>query len=162
MEIDKVFGLPAHPLIVHAPLVLIPFTALALLALALKPHWRERWGLPLAIWTVVLFGLCALATGSGEKLELRVEDNQLVKDHAELGEQLRTIVMVLAIVTVGWIAAARLAVRRAALTRAILPLGIAAVVLGGVATVWDVRTGHAGAKAAWQDVGQAAPRSSSE
>jgi hypothetical protein len=34
----------------------------------------------------------------------------------------------------------------------VLVSGIAAVVLGGIATVWDVRTGHAGAKSAWGDV----------
>jgi hypothetical protein len=34
----------------------------------------------------------------------------------------------------------------------VLGLGIAAIIAGSVATVWDVRTGHAGAKSSWEDV----------
>jgi hypothetical protein len=29
MEIDQLFGLPAHPLIVHIPVVLLPIAAIA-------------------------------------------------------------------------------------------------------------------------------------
>lgn len=149
MEIDKVFGIPAHPLIVHAPVVLIPLLLLAAVALVAKPAWRER-GVPLlAITAAGVFVLCVLAAGSGEKLEARVGEGPLVEEHAELGEQLRLLSAFLAVAAVGW----ALALRRAALAVAAVPLMVATVALAGITTIWDVRTGHAGAKAVWKKAG---------
>jgi hypothetical protein len=36
---DKVYGLPAHPLLVHAAVVLVPLAAVALVTTG----WRETW-----------------------------------------------------------------------------------------------------------------------
>lgn len=69
MEIDRLFGLPAHPLIVHAPVVLIPLIAALALVPIFRPAWLTRFGLPLAVSCVVLSVLCIMAAGSGEKLE---------------------------------------------------------------------------------------------
>lgn len=158
MEIDKLFGLPAHPLLVHAPLVFAPVLLLCVVLLVLKPGLRERWGLPLVGFAIVLAGLCILAAGSGEKLERRVVETALVEEHTELGEQFRNIAIALAALTAAWIGALRYGAGRAWLQRLATPLA-ALVLLGAVtATVWDVRTGHAGAKAVWKEVGdQPAP-----
>jgi hypothetical protein len=37
MEIDELFGLPAHPLLVHAAVVLLPLAATAAIGLAQGP-----------------------------------------------------------------------------------------------------------------------------
>ncbi len=60
-----VFGLPAHPLIVHATVVLVPAAALAVLVAALWPRFRAwaGWG-PLALAVVALV-LTPLSTSSG-------------------------------------------------------------------------------------------------
>ena len=69
MELDTLFGLPAHPLIVHAVVVLVPLAAIGGIAIALSAWVRAHIG-----WLVVAFAvagvvLVPLATGSGEALE---------------------------------------------------------------------------------------------
>lgn len=157
MDINSLFGLPAHPLIVHAPLVFIPLLAVAIVALVLRPSWRERGGPVLAVCAVSVFGLCMLAAGSGEQLQARVVDTAAVEHHAELGDQLRLISALLAAAIVGWVGAMHLRSRHRLIARAVVPLAALAVVLGGVATVWDVRTGHAGAKAVWKKTADRTP-----
>ncbi len=39
LEIHRAFGLPAHPLLIHAPVILIPVLSLALLAVSARPTW---------------------------------------------------------------------------------------------------------------------------
>ena len=41
MEIQ---GLPAHPLLVHGPIVLIPLVALSGIAMIIRPVWRITLG----------------------------------------------------------------------------------------------------------------------
>ncbi len=50
---DYIFGLPMHPLIIHAVVVLVPLSALVAIAFAVRPTWRHvlRW--PLAVGGVV-------------------------------------------------------------------------------------------------------------
>lgn len=151
MEIDEVLGLPAHPLLVHAPLVLIPLVLVAAVALTVRPAWRERGAVPFAAFAVLVGGLAVLAAGSGEPLEHRVAATSLVHDHAELGEQLRTIALLVAGAAVAWAVALRGRARMRWAPRLLAPLLALVVLSASLATVWDVRTGHAGAKAAWQD-----------
>ncbi len=152
MEIDRLFGLPAHPLIVHAPLVLIPLVAGLALALALRPVWLGRFGIPLALGCIVLSVLCILATGSGEKLESHLAESDLIERHAELGEQLRNIVFLFTALVIGFVGYDRVQRRGRALPA--IGMTMLAVLVGASAigaTVWDIRAGHAGAKASWSD-----------
>lgn len=153
MNLDKVFGLPAHPLLVHAPIILIPALALAALALAMKPAWRARLATPMAIAGLAVMVLTILAAGAGEQFQLRVGDTPLVRDHADLGNQTEIIMIVFALVLV----ALAVAVRRT-MAKLITPLAVLAAIAGIVTTIWVVRTGHAGAKAVWQDIGRLTPR----
>ena len=66
---DTFFGLPSHPLLVHAVTVLFPLAALGGIVIAISPSWREKIG-----WiTVGLAGVGLvftwLAKESGEALE---------------------------------------------------------------------------------------------
>ncbi len=85
---ESVFGLPVHPLVVHATVVLVPLTALALLLAVLVPRFRAWAGwLPLGL--ALLSPLLALSsTTSGENLEQRLGESPLIERHAELGEML--------------------------------------------------------------------------
>lgn len=89
MEIETIFGLPAHPFFVHFSVVLIPLASLLALVLALRPKWFDRFG----IGVVILSGLGAIggliAEGSGEALEESVENtvsHSALESHAEMGE----------------------------------------------------------------------------
>jgi len=87
VELEKIFGLPAHPLLVHAPVILIPLCAIGAIWIAVSPTWRHRIG-----WIVVVLaggavGASQLAAGSGEALQDAMDkDTALVERHAELGE----------------------------------------------------------------------------
>ena len=70
---DELAGLPAHPLAVHAPVILIPLAALTALLYAFLPRARSsvRWwlgGLTLAATATAWF---ATKTGSGCKMNRR-------------------------------------------------------------------------------------------
>jgi uncharacterized membrane protein len=42
MDIQKLFDLPAHPLLVHVPVVLVPIAAIMCAMLAFRPAWLDR------------------------------------------------------------------------------------------------------------------------
>ena len=165
MDISTIQGIPAHPLLIHIPVIGIPVCALMILLYVIRPAWREGLRVPTAL--VVAFTAIAtvFAAGSGEKLESMMSPearaSSLVHAHTELGDQTKAIVIVFGIVTILYLAIDWYRIHRAAnggsrissstLATGLTALGILAIVLGGVSTVWDVRTGHAGAKATWHD-----------
>jgi hypothetical protein len=91
LALSNLFGLPAHPLIVHLPVFLVPVTAAGAVWCAVAPSWRPRIG-----WVVVgmafvsLVGI-QLALSSGESLEERVKETDLVEEHAELADWMRPL-----------------------------------------------------------------------
>lgn len=153
MEISKLFGLPAHPLLVHVPIVLIPLVAVATIALAIRPAWRERFG-----WFVVaLAGVSVvgvqLAMGSGETLERHVERSAALHRHTEMAGSLRPIAVLLFLFLLGLM----LLDRRPAGPSWLLPaVAVLSVVVALGATVRLAQIGHNGAKASWGDVDMSA------
>lgn len=171
--LDTIFGLPVHPLIVHATTVVVPAAALAMLLAAVWPRFR-RWAawLPLTL-SVLAVVLTPLSTESGESLERRVGHSDLVETHAQLAEGLLPWVVGLAVAAVLLLLVARRE-RRAPLRAAEAQrpgpsaetpttrtspaprwLLVGGAVVGLVAaagtTVQVVRIGHSGARAAWSD-----------
>lgn len=86
MEIGRILGLPAHPLLVHAVVVLIPLCASGVVLCALWPAARRRLALTVLVLSASAAALVPFVTGSGEWLEERVGETALVERHAELGE----------------------------------------------------------------------------
>jgi len=85
---DSIYGLPLHPLIVHATSVIVPLAALLVILAVCSPRFRA-WAGPLPMGTsLVALILTPLSTASGENLEEHVADSALVEKHAELGDQL--------------------------------------------------------------------------
>lgn len=168
MKIDEFFGLPAHPLLVHMPVVFIPLTLLLAVIAVVWGRGRKVLSLVVAICaTIGMFG-AQLATMSGSGLEERVKETALVEEHAELGEATRNIAILLFLVAVGfcireWGPKLRLpgaeGLRRLLAPRVVgIVLSVALVASAALATVWVVRTGHAGAKATWNDLPAEASR----
>ncbi|MFG3059554.1 DUF2231 domain-containing protein [Streptomyces sp. NPDC048231] len=165
-------GLPAHVLLVHVVVVLIPLTALALVTAALWPRAARRLGSLLPVLALAALISVPLTTQAGEWLERHVDNNALVRRHTELGDGLLPWalgVFVLAVV-VWWTAGRAAAEPRqgGAAGRAALPVRIVvgvlslAVALGAVVDVY--RIGDSGAKAAWHDAysqASTAPKSAS-
>ncbi len=160
--LDTIFGLPIHPLIVHATVVVVPTAALAVALYAAWPRFRawSRWGpLALALAAVVL---TPLSTSSGESLEHRVGGSHLVEEHSELADMLIWWVIPLAVLAAAlywWHRADRgtRSGRALGLAAAALPVVVAAGTL-----VQVVLIGHSGAEAAWSDVGSSSSSQSAD
>ena len=152
---ETVFGLPLHPLVVHAVVVFLPLASIAVLVAALWPKFR-RWAGPLPlILAVVGTALVPVATQSGEWFEraLTVQENPEVRTHASLGDVMLYwgIGLVIAAAAVYWL---HLKTRSADSNRKpgqALVAGI--VVLAAVASIGTLvhvyRVGESGAQAAW-------------
>lgn len=159
---SDIFGLPLHPLIVHATAVLVPLAALLVIGVVVSPRLRAWAGwLPMALSLVALI-LTPLSTASGENLEKQVGESSLVDKHAELGDQLLPFTIAMFVLAVGfwWLDRRRTAEpeggdtanRMRTLTTVVGVLALLAAVGTGVEVA---RIGHSGAKAAWSDAGSA-------
>ena len=153
--LDTVLGLPVHPLIVHATVVVVPTAALAVALYAVWPRFRAwaRWG-PLALASAAVV-LTPLSTSSGESFEHRIGGSSAIEQHSHMADLLIWWVVplaVLAAVLWWWHRAESPARSRRslALVAAVLPVLVSAGTL-----VQVVLIGHTGAEAAWSDVGSA-------
>ncbi len=154
--LDRLGGLPVHPLFAHAVVVLVPATALCAVLVVLWPAARRRIGglalLPAAATLVAI----PLTTQAGAQLYQHVRGSQVLDRHAGLGSQLVVWFAPLVVAMVLWWAlhtplfADRVAslpqlVRRVAVVAA----GTGALLLA-VATTWlIVLIGHSGTQAVW-------------
>lgn len=150
-------GLPAHILLVHAVVVLVPLTALATVISAIWPVAARRFGVVLPVLALVTLGSVPLTVEAGEWLEKHVDRDPLVREHAELGDGLLPWALGLFVLAaLVWWAARRSAADASGGSRwSGTPVRVAAAVLSLVVAagaVVDVyRIGDSGAKAAWHD-----------
>lgn len=152
---DVVAGLPLHPLVVHAAVVLVPVAAIVVAVAGVWPRFR-RWAgyLPAALGLAALV-VVPIATQSGEALEQRLGEPPYIERHADLGEALIPWVVALA-VTGGVVTALELLRRRGRLLHrgVVVVVAVTAVAVGIGAVVQTVLVGHSGATAVWSDVGE--------
>src|SRR3954467_4844929 len=85
LEIHRAFGLPAHPLIIHVPVIFIPILGLAVIASAIWPARLERYAPALAAFAVVANAATLLAVGAGDAFreDRRGLPNPTLDQHAE-------------------------------------------------------------------------------
>ncbi|MGF9754626.1 DUF2231 domain-containing protein [Microvirga sp. 0TCS3.31] len=87
-------GVPLHPLVVHAVVVLGPLAALTGLAYAAVPSWRWLLRWPLVVLAVVVAVTALVAVAAGEDLlASRPELAPIVVDHQQDGELLRNVAL---------------------------------------------------------------------
>ena len=106
-------GLPAHVLLVHVVVVLVPLTSLVLLLVAFWPAARPRLAVAGAVLGVVTLVSVPLTTDAGEWLERRLPSTPLLRAHTELGDYLLPWAVGLAVVGLALGAREVLAARRA-------------------------------------------------
>lgn len=151
---DTITGLPVHPLVAHAGVVLLPLSALGLIALVAVSKWRDRFGiltlLGMAAGTVAAF----VAKESGEALANRVGEPQ---QHASWGDILPWLALLTTLVAILWfwmhrqdgsVIEARAAGLHGPMT---LAVGLAAAGLAVGTLVLTTLVGHSGAEAVWGD-----------
>jgi uncharacterized membrane protein len=162
---DELFGLPAHPLLVHAAVVLVPLAAIGVVLIAFWPAARARLGVAVVVIAAVGTLFAYLAMESGGYLEEQVKETEQVEDHAKLGDSglaAAAAVLLGAIAVTGFGAYEK---RRSApvdddgsaqdhkMVYLRTGVGVVAVVLVSLGTLQIARIGHSGAKATWDDVG---------
>ena len=143
---DTILGLPVHPLVVHAPVVLLPLVAVALILLAFRPAWRSRFAIPVLVLLAIGSLGTVVAMLSGNALGERVG---IPATHQTYGVSLVISSLVFLVVAGGWLVWTR---RSDEPTGAQQGLGWV-VALGSVGIiVLTGLVGHSGATAAWSDV----------
>ena len=147
---DTVGGIPIHPLVVHAVIVLVPLGAIGVGAVSLVPKWRSRYGILVMSAAVLAALLVPIATQSGENLKEVVGENDLIDRHAELGDTMLWGAIPLAVVAVilWWLG--RRTERGQSVPRwaSRLAGGVGLVVAIAV-VVQIILIGHSGARAVW-------------
>jgi len=83
-------GLPAHPLIIHVPVVLIPLSVLGGLACVARPQWFDRYGILLCLCGIVAMSSIFLAMQAGAALESALNltgmQAQLIHEHSHAAD----------------------------------------------------------------------------
>ena len=151
----RIAGLPLHPLLVHAVVVLAPLTALVVALAAVWPAARRRLGFAPAVAALAVAGLVPLTALAGQDLADRVGRTPAIERHEALGEMLIPWTLALLVAAVAVALADRMPARRrtdavARATAAILP--VVAVVAAAGTIVVTVLAGDAGARAVWEGI----------
>jgi hypothetical protein len=158
LKIDRAFGLPAHPLLLHVPVILDPVLALATLALCARRPWRERYGFLWGGFAVVALLGTILTVGAGEAfIAHRGRIDSVLRAHRQAGDTLRIVMLVLVALVLLVVLADLLRAEgrlRGIAARALPLLLVLTAVGAGLAGFFTVRTGHLGAKATWGGEGR--------
>lgn len=154
-DLLQVAGLPLHPLIVHAVVVLTPLTVLALLLGTFWPQARLRLGIVTALGAAVVLVLVPITVAAGRSLAERLGPLPAVARHQQFGEMLLPWAIALFVVAAGQWAWFRFADDRArrsspgAARAARVVLAVASVAVSAGTMVLLVLIGDSGARAVW-------------
>jgi uncharacterized membrane protein len=157
-------GLPAHPLFVHVPVVLIPTTIVAAIVFVFKREWFARYGIALAVVSIVAMSSIFLTMQAGaalrEALNLQGPAATLISEHSQAAHILAYIYVVFTATLIVAFASLRISggmptglgfVDRLLSPKPVLTgLCVVLVLLSLGAGYMCFRTGDLGAKAVWQ------------
>lgn len=141
--LETINGIPTHPLFVHFVVVLLPLSAIGMIALVLVSRFRGRIqfgfiGGALVFSTVMAY----VAKDSGGKLNQQI---RVSAEHHEWGERvlLFSVALLLASAIWMWMVETR---RKSVITK-LLAIGVVALSLGAIAAT--ILAGDSGAKSVW-------------
>lgn len=149
---ETFFGLPAHPLFVHAPVVFMPLALILSIVMVAKSDWRRVAGWTLPVLALITFVMSFVAKLSGEAFDEALNESFFIDrtTHETLADQTVLFIFLFLLSTLAqygfdfvsrrtgegapsWMASAR---------SGAMALVLVFAVLG---TIWMIRTGHAGA-----------------
>ncbi|MFB9905849.1 DUF2231 domain-containing protein [Allokutzneria oryzae] len=158
-DLTTVDGLPLHPLVVHAVVVLLPLAAVTATMIALRPAWRRRFGWPVLALTVLGVAAVPVAMFSGDQLNMATGGaNPLVQEHSGLASVLLPLAIAFGVAVLVLVLAGRATDRepdptdsRARVWRLVgVGAAVLTVALAVGTAVQVVRTGHTGSSAVWE------------
>lgn len=143
---DTIAGLPLHPLVVHAAVVLVPLTAVGAVLMAIWPRFSRRFGVLVVVIAGVALVASVVAKESGEHLARQVG---ISEQHMELGDRMPLAAAALAVLTVVfWLFDRGIpGNRRRPWWLVVLAVILVVVALGAI--YLTILTGHSGAEAVW-------------
>jgi hypothetical protein len=153
-------GLPVHVLLIHGVVVLIPVSALLLIAQAWSPAARRWAGIGGPLLCLMALIAVPITTNSGQWLRDQLPRTPLIKRHADLGGQLLPWVAAMFVLSVAVFLLAR---RTAEADKPIvldrpssgsakvqLLVAVLATVVACGSVVQTIRIGDSGAQAVWK------------
>lgn len=159
-------GIPLHPLVVHAVVVLLPLAALGAVVIAVRRSWRRSLGIPVLLLALAGVAAVPVATASGAQLwtALGVQ-NPVIEIHMQRASWLLPVALGFLVLLAGAVLTELAAVRAEAGAhaapgatvvqyRVATGLSILAALTGLAVSAIVVWVGHAGATAVWQGIGQ--------
>lgn len=151
------YGLPLHPLIVHATVVIIPLAVLAVLLTSVWPRLRAWAGpLPAGLSLAGLI-LVPLSTSTGETLEKHVERTALVREHTDMAEGLLPwMIAMFVFAAIGYVVLWRGSRGHSTARAVTVAVSVLAIIAAVGAAVQVGRIGHSGATSAWDDTDMSA------
>lgn len=173
-------GLPAHPLLLHMPVIFVPCLTVAAIVLAVNPQWRKQYGIAYGIGAIVtafgtlvaaqageayLYMKTGLAEGQQPSAAVAADPEfKLLQRHASLGGDTKVVVALLAAAILVQILIDRGILPKISEkfknARALPAMALSGVIIllaaaAGGFTMW---TGHEGAKATFGEEGRGGPR----
>jgi hypothetical protein len=173
---DIYSGLPAHPLFLHVPVILIPLVTIAAVALAARVQWLAQYGLLVAAVAVAALIATVLTMGAGTALADKLSEEgrggggvnpsavadrpDYISQHADAARLLRVLMFLFVIGLVVFVLSDRVGrgltrlggvgelVSRRPIT---LVLRVGVVLLAIACFIQVIRVGDLGAKAVWLD-----------
>jgi uncharacterized membrane protein len=110
-------GLPAHPLFVHVPVVLIPATIVAAIVFVFKREWFACYGIALAVVSIVAMSSIFLTMQAGaalrNALNLRGPAATLISEHSQAAHILAYVYVVFTATLIVTFASLRISADRA-------------------------------------------------
>jgi hypothetical protein len=159
-------GIPLHPLVVHAVVVLLPLSAVGAVVIAVRRSWRRSLGIPVLLLALAGVAAVPMATTTGSQLYAALGvQNPVIELHMQRASWLLPVALAF-LVLLGGAVLTELATVRAEVgahaapaatpTRYRIATGLSAVAaLTGLAVIAIVvLIGHAGSTAVWQGIGQ--------
>jgi hypothetical protein len=159
-------GIPLHPLVVHAVVVLLPLSAVGAVVIAMRRSWRRSLGIPVLLLALAGVAAVPMATTTGSQLYAALGvQNPVIELHMQRASWLLPVALAF-LVLLGGAVLTELATVRAEVgvhaapaatpTRYRIATGLSAVAaLTGLAVIAIVvLIGHAGSTAVWQGIGQ--------
>ncbi len=147
---STISGLPAHILLNHIVVVLMPLTAILLVVCALWPAARQR-----LVWLVLILAAITLAVTpvtveAGEWLGDRVDPSPALDQHMSFGESGNYVAVAL-FVAAALLAGLHIRLGRGHAVRPVLRWAVMALVIAaaGVSMLQIHRIGESGARATW-------------
>lgn len=159
--VSRLAGLPAHPLLVHAAVILVPLAAIGFASTCWRSDWRRWFAIPVAALAIAGAAFAILAAQSGGPLEHAVREAAVQAgasrptfgEHPEQGDTAEFWSIIMAVTIVAALLTDRFGHRlrlpawsgTAAYATALVPALIALVTI--------VIAGHSGAELVWEKVG---------